>query len=127
MVKRRLLLVLAVGLLAGLGVAGWMLLRPQPLPPEPPPPGVTPDNFRRLRQGMSIAEVEAALGEPEKRIEMWALTTQVWKGEGCRISITFGMDALFGELDTEDGQVVGLPPSHPPPSVWERLSRWLPW
>jgi hypothetical protein len=33
-----------------------------------PPPGVTLDNFRRLRQGMTEQEVEAHLGGPGKRV-----------------------------------------------------------
>jgi hypothetical protein len=56
--RRRLLLV--AGALALLGLAGlatflWLTT---------PPPGVSRDNFYRLRKGMTLQEVEAILGEP---------------------------------------------------------------
>src|SRR5262249_60759042 len=115
MAKRRLLLLLAVVVLAG--VASLLVLSPRPLsPPLPIQPSVSPDNFRRLHQGMSTAEVKAILGEPEERYHKSDTADWVWMGEGCRIEITFCVDAFWGELATDDGQVLHLPPSHPPPT-----------
>ncbi len=59
MFRRRLLLV--VGAVVLLGVAGFFLF----LWLTNPTPGVTWDNFRRLRKGMSERNVEAFLGEPQ--------------------------------------------------------------
>lgn len=54
--RRRLLLgVGAVVLLGGLALFHWLTA---------PTPGVTWDNFRRLRKGMSARQVEALLGKP---------------------------------------------------------------
>jgi hypothetical protein len=122
--KNRLLLLLAVGGLAG--VASLLVLSARPLPP-PLQPGVTPNNFRRLHEDMSTGEVEAILGKPDKQFLMSGTLTRIWKGERCSIGITFCGDALSGECHTDDGQVLDLPPSHPPPSFWERHRGVLPW
>jgi hypothetical protein len=76
---------------------------------------------------MSTREVKAILGEPDERGIMSDTLVWWWEGEGCRIGITFCVDALFGQLHTDDGQVLDLPSGHPPPSFWDRLRRWLPW
>jgi hypothetical protein len=55
MLKRRLLLLLAVGVLAGLAL---------PMLDAPPKSGVPPADFWRLRPGMSREEVEAIIGRP---------------------------------------------------------------
>jgi hypothetical protein len=58
---RRRRLLLAVGMVVLLGVAGFglhWLTRPTP--------GITWDNFRRLRKGLSAKDVEALLGEPHR-------------------------------------------------------------
>jgi hypothetical protein len=57
--KRRLLIV--AGALTLLGMAGFTLF----LWLTTPPPGVTRENFRRLRVGMSLPAVEALLGGPK--------------------------------------------------------------
>jgi hypothetical protein len=64
---RRRRLLLGAGLLALLlGVAGLLLL-PRMLAPKP---GVTLENFRRIRRGMTLAEVEAAFGRPaDERVD----------------------------------------------------------
>jgi hypothetical protein len=118
-------LVLAVGLLACPGLLVF-LARPLPPPLLPLQPGVTPENFRRLHEGMSTGEVKAILGEPEERLHNSDTLFWVWKGEGCRIGIAFCVDAFAGELHTDDGQVSHLPSSQPPPS-WDRLRGLLPW
>jgi hypothetical protein len=53
------LLVLAVGLLACLGLVALVVWRLWPAKP-----GVTPENFHLLRVGMTEQEVEATLGGP---------------------------------------------------------------
>jgi hypothetical protein len=55
--RRLLLIVMAATLLV---IAGFALFRWLTTPA--PPPGVTLENFRRLRRGMSLSEVEALLG-----------------------------------------------------------------
>jgi hypothetical protein len=57
---RRRRLLLGAGLLAVLAFAG-VLLAPRLLAPEP---GVTAENFQRIRKGMTLEEVEAILGQP---------------------------------------------------------------
>ena len=58
---RRRRLLFGVGALALLGV-GFALLTWL----STPTPGVTWENFRHLRRGMSVGDVEAVLGEPNQ-------------------------------------------------------------
>src|SRR5438270_507685 len=102
MVKRLLLLVLlAVGVLACLGLAVPALL--------PPKPGVTAENSRRLHSGMMKEEVDAILGGPGEASPFLndMDRTRYWEGEHCRVSISSGsltaLDARAGELRTDDG------------------------
>jgi hypothetical protein len=115
MLKRSLPLLLAVGVLACLALPGLRLLWPRP--------GVTPDNFKRLRQGMTREHVEAILGRPGREEG----PDTVWEGDRCRVSVQF-VDinyAWAGQLETDDGQVLSLPPEPAPfqgPFGWLFLS-----
>jgi hypothetical protein len=102
--RRRLLLV--VGAVALLGVAGFVLLvwlmSPTPTPgvttPTPAPvPGVTLENFLRLRKGMSTRDVEALLGKPDETLRVTPLRAQLlWHGK-LEISLNFfDDDGLIG-------------------------------
>src|SRR4051794_40059365 len=56
-----------------------------------PPPGVTEANVRRIRLGMTLAEVEAVLGQPPDSCEaeteeVWSAT---WSGEEGDVDVTF--------------------------------------
>ena len=123
---RRRRLLLTVGAVALLGVAGfamfiWLIS---------PTPGVTLENFRRLLEGMSTTDVEALLGEPSKVRESLRGTTRCWQGEEVGIDLLFDADrVLFG---------IAVPPQPPgrfglaeyirvDESFLDRIRRWLHW
>jgi hypothetical protein len=56
--RRQLLLGAVVLALPGLAVAGLPLLIPRH------GPGITRDNYERIREGMTLSEVESLMGEP---------------------------------------------------------------
>jgi hypothetical protein len=112
------------GLLLFLGLAalvGWHLL--------PPRPGVTPENFHRLRVGMTEREVEAILGQSTR--PMPPLPPSCWDGEHSHIFVVYlwgpfdGYLVVGAQLDTDDSRRESLP-NHEP-SLLERLRRGLPW
>jgi hypothetical protein len=116
--RRRLLLV--VGAVVLLGVAGFVLL----VWLTKPTPGVTWDNFRRLREGMSPKDVEALLGEPYDVEDYRTYTNRYWRGEEVvKISLEFTEDGLkFGVAGHGLGPVEGL---HTDESLLDRIRRWL--
>lgn len=88
MSRRRLLL--GVGAVALLGLAGFLLLWL-----TSPTPGVTWENFRRLRKGMPTRHVEALLGEPSlPDVKQGIWTLRLWKGEEVAMSLSFESGAL---------------------------------
>jgi hypothetical protein len=126
MVKRKLLLLLAVGLLA-LGLVAsvavpWLLA---------PRAGVTADRFRKLELGLTEEEVEAVLGAPAESSTGFCLdggqdvTVKYWRGERCWVTVSFSGGVFEGELQTDDGRVWFLSSRRPEPTFWERLSRLL--
>lgn len=89
----RLRLHLGVSAVALLGVAGFALS----LWLTSPTPGVTWDSFRRLRKGMSTAEVEALLGG-RNEVSAWGVegfTSRLWQDEEVEISLVFDADRLW--------------------------------
>jgi hypothetical protein len=89
MSRRRLLL--GMGSVALLGVAGFVLL----LWLTTPTPGVTWENFRRLRKGMSARHVEAVLGEQSlPDVKQGIYTLRLWRGEEVAMSLTFESGVL---------------------------------
>ncbi len=121
--RRRLLLV--VGAVAMAGVGGFFLfLSPSPVPT----PGVTWDNFRRLRQGMSASYVKALLGEPSSVQG----TLGCWWGDEVVIDISFEGDRLAVGVAYPVGPY-GRPELSAPiqivpiESFLDRIRRWLPW
>ena len=91
-------------------------------------PGLTEDNVRRLRPGMTLAEVEALLGGPatwemdmrqeapgEKLGFRWL---RKWVDEGARLEVLF----------SERGRVLRAEGwGRPPRSSFARLRAWLGW
>ena len=91
-------------------------------------PGLTEDNVRRIRPGMTLAEVEALLGGPaavtvdmhpvapdEERGFRWL---RRWKAEGAAVDVQFFED---GRVMAAGGR--GLPQ----PGPLARLRAWLGW
>jgi hypothetical protein len=77
--RRRLLLVgLGAVVLPACGLFVWVMS---------PTPGVSRENFLRIRKGMTLSEVEAILGEPGKRAGYRGLSTG-WSREKVLILIT---------------------------------------
>jgi hypothetical protein len=137
MVKRWRLL-LAVGLLAYLGLGALVAVPCLP----PPKPGVTVESFRRLDLGLTEEQVEDVLGtpaqsstricpdldEPDGRLPpAQDITVKFWRGERCSVTVSFSGRAFEGELQTDDGRVVFLSSRRPEPTFWDRLRRLLRW
>jgi hypothetical protein len=92
-------------------------------------PGLTQDKVRRLRPGMTLAEVEALLGGPATAtIDWWAegehrdplrlRWQRHWKAEGVAVDVQF-----FG-----DGRVMAVGGhGRPQPGPLARLRAWLGW
>jgi hypothetical protein len=123
--RRRLLLgfVAAAGLwLAGAGLLLW---------PKPPAPGVTMENFRRLRVGMTQPQAEAVLGGPGLELP-WpsrrAGTVKAWGRpfEGFAIYLEFGAG---GRVTWADAGMPGEPgePLGDGDGLLDRLRLLLPW
>jgi hypothetical protein len=89
--------------------------------------GVTPDNFHRLRVGMTEREVEAILGKPGEPVLYTTFGPDTfWSGEHCRVNVWFGRGGVAcAELAGDDGLQEFLPDRDP--SFWDHLRRWLPW
>jgi hypothetical protein len=127
--RRRKLLLGAVAV-ALLGVVGFSLF----LWLATPTPGVTWENFRRLRAGMSARDVERLLGQPLEVEEAGRCTIRLWQGEKVKISLTFEEDVLgsgeaFPPQSPRYGLMIG-PVEHMRPaeeSLLDRIRRWLHW
>src|SRR5262245_55674650 len=95
---RRRWIAFAVGLL--IGIAGFLLLRALPMET------VTPENCRRIVNGMTLTEVEAILGRrADSTGEEWGAATSGaavgprgplricrWEGQECQVSIVIDAD-----------------------------------
>ena len=93
----------------------------------PPPPGVNPRNFARIRPGMGQIQVHEILGESDGDISMSGGMTLRWVGEEYEVYVEFG---LFGEPACS-GTCRQLDGSEPPRSFGQDVSfftqcrRWL--
>ena len=79
--------------------------------------GVTEENFQRIREGMTLQEVESILGRAGDQLPGWAY---VWEGANWRILVGVGAE----------GRVTGkalLPQDEAPPNLLARLRAWLGW
>jgi hypothetical protein len=125
--RRRLLLGAGLlGLVALAGLAAFVRF-------TAPTPGVTVENYRRLRIGMTAQQVEAILGEgptsqqPTAARGRWQ---KYWKGKELTIYLLFERDGIvlrgnagpadrdpfFGEVEVRESD-----------SFIDRLHRWLGW
>ena len=125
--RRRLLLGMAAILLTvgGLALVHWLTA---------PTPGVTWENFRHLRIGMSVKDLEALLGEPYETAEQPdGVIQRVWRGEEVEITLWFGTeedDVFRGRLASGAASFPRQPNSYvenmcPDESVLDRIRRWL--
>ena len=87
-------------------------------------PGLTEDNVRRLRPGMTLAEVEALLGGPAAdTFEMPAdypayRWKREWRAEGAAMDVQFFAD---GRVMSAAGR------GRPRPGILARVRSWLVW
>lgn len=70
---------------------------------------VTPENYEKLKPGMTKADVHAILGSPDSVSGndiggVLSLTKETWKSSKQSITVTFGNDALaLKSLDGPEG------------------------
>jgi hypothetical protein len=105
--RRRTLLVVLAGL-AVVGAAGTVVLWPRT-------DRITSGNYKRLRRGMTVAEVEAILGPPEAEdaIAGWSCTLAAkWDGPDHPRDMAFGVTQFTHDDDTVTlawlGQTMGI-------------------
>jgi hypothetical protein len=113
--RKRRLLVWAGGLAFVAVVAWYVVLATRPKYN----PSVTPENFYRLRLGMTQQEAEAILGEPWEEGEWESLGRHVyWRGEQVSVSVGFCDELASGYLyyrDTGEGEYL--------PNRWKGSTR----
>jgi hypothetical protein len=131
---RRRRLLLEAGALALLALTGLAVLRRLP-----PRPGITRANYERLREGMTVQQVEGILGGSpgnysrfsDKEAGLWALDfedpelsrqyfrgREVWVGDELAVAVWFNDGGLVRRKAAFD--IVE-------PTFLERLRRLLPW
>jgi hypothetical protein len=106
---------IGVLLLATLGFVSFVCL-------TTPPPGVTLENFRRLREGMSKQEVASILGAPEK--ELYSRNTQIWEAETLTVFLRFESEGALSEGLAMEDQAYGLTKDE---GILDRIRRMLRW
>jgi hypothetical protein len=89
-------------------------------------PGVTEANYKRLRVGMTMAEVAAILGQPEPRqpqVNSNGVRIEgglhVWRGQDGAYVLTFGRKRV--------GCIAWQGPTRSSPGLLARLRSWLGW
>jgi hypothetical protein len=112
--RKRMLI--AIGLLCWIAVVAFgIALRFDMLPqPPPPPPSVTVENFKRIRVGTRLGDVEERFGCRGKLDRNAGYEYLVWTGEDCKVRIRFlamgDYDCVqSGELITNEGDVFTVP------------------
>ena len=117
-----------VGAVALLGAAGFALA----VWLTRPAPGVSWENYRSLRAGMSTRDAEMLLGQPQEVFE-WpeGWTTRYWRSEEIVMSLVFdaGPRLTYGKA-CSPGREHGPDPAEDLPtdqSLLDRIRRWLHW
>jgi hypothetical protein len=100
-------------------------------------PGVSWENYRRLRIAMPARDVEVLLGKPHEVFPLQSKSgepygwTSLWRGEHVVIRLSFELDqglasgqAASQEEDFGTGQVENL---HYDESILDRIRQWLDW
>ncbi len=117
---------LAVGALALLGLAGFVTF----LYLTRPAPGVTPENFQRLRLGMTESQVEAVLGsagEDYPGAPAGPDRVLAWDGPGIEVVVYFTKGRVSrGVLLRQDGTWVQTEDADNLPWI-DRLRLLVPW
>src|SRR5947208_2840190 len=116
----------SLGLFAGVAIV--VLLHSDRSEPVALRPGVTMENARRLRAGMTLQEIEKVMGRPG--IKGWYVESPevpvTWQGDGFEVCVCF--------YDFSRGAAYGLisyPGSYkmeslfPPETFFGRFRRWL--
>jgi hypothetical protein len=130
--KRLLWGVAALACVAVVSAAVVMLLKPLPSP------GVTPENFKRLRVGMTEREAVAILGRPADSCFVSRNGTWYWgwSGDECSVSLVaaaWGVGASDtpeerflegGTLTLNDGSSISLPEKSGK-SPLDKLREWV--
>jgi hypothetical protein len=128
MFRRRL--PLSVGAVAGFALFLWLMS---------PTPGITWDNFRRLRVGMSVRDVEALLREPFRMPEHTDYSFISWRGDGTYclwdgkevvICLVFGADRLecgWAEPTGQQDYPGRFERIRPDETFLDRIRKWPPW
>jgi hypothetical protein len=111
--KRRVIIVASIAAGAFVALGTFLLLREQP--------GVTYNNRLRLAKGMTEAEVNAILGEPESGVDALhdssgPLTVKSWRSGDGMVIVHFDQNGKVYR-----SRWVGMTPD----SIWIRTLRWL--
>src|SRR5262245_31950831 len=95
-----------------------------------PPPGITAENFRRLRAGMTEKQVEAILGSPGERWFFNMTFGRRYSGEECQVTIELTVESEDGEVTAasgdfmaQDGTVLELRAK--PPTLLDVIRSWM--
>jgi hypothetical protein len=97
------------------------------------PDRVTPENYYRIAEGMTQGEVEAILGRPADRDNIWEAVSHgkysIWEGEEWLIGVRFddhGVVSWRKDHDNPD-EFRSMYRLRPPPTFWQKLRRSLGW
>lgn len=122
--RKRVLMVLGVfGILAAVGIvaACW------PSDAEMTP-GISVENFRRLKLGMTVAEVEEILGRPGE-FEPLSPNWKQWHEEGLFLSVGFGKRDGTVNYACANAPIPGVGRTlfvlEERPSILVRVRRWF--
>ncbi len=111
---RRKLLILTSGLallgVAGVGLLDWI---------TSPAPGVTWENFRRLREGMTLEHAETLLGKPAMVRFNSELEIVRWQGEGIVIRLSCYLNERL-----RGGEAYPQEVHEPPPRARSQQPSW---
>ncbi len=117
----RKLLLWFSGMLLGVTVLAmalvWLLI-------QPPAPGVTPENFKRLYKGMGEKEAEAVLGrKADESAHVTGHHFSYWAQGDYRVYLDVSDTLLAGDMTLPDGKKMDL--GKPPESPLDRLRKLL--